>query len=113
MRIVAIAETDLLRIGRWCRERVPAHLLDRLRVECDITDRHVTIIETRPPWDGRGDWTRFPIARLRYTASTGQWSLYWRDRHLRFHEYRDMRPTKNVQSLLDFLDSHDDPIFRG
>jgi hypothetical protein len=113
MRIVAIGETDLLRIGRWCRERVPAHLWDRLRVECDTTDRHVTIIETRPPWDGRGDWTRFPIARLRYTASTGQWSLYWRDRHLRFHENRDKRPAKNVQSLLDFVDSRDDPIFWG
>jgi hypothetical protein len=30
-----------------------------------------------------------------------------------FHEYRDKRPTKNVQSLLGFLDSHGDPIFWG
>jgi len=28
------------------------------------------------------EWTRFPIARLRYTKATRQWSLYWRDRHL-------------------------------
>ena len=32
---MAIPETDLLRIGRWCRERVPAHLWDQLRLECD------------------------------------------------------------------------------
>ena len=30
-------------------------------------------------------WTRFPIARLRYTKAANRWSLYWRDRHLRFH----------------------------
>src|SRR5699024_12851106 len=55
----------------WCRERVPEHLWDQVRVEAEIADRHVTIIETRPPWDGQGDWTRFPVARLRYTVKTG------------------------------------------
>ncbi|EGD7391172.1 transposase, partial [Shigella flexneri] len=25
---MAMPETDLLRIGRWCRERVPEHLWD-------------------------------------------------------------------------------------
>ena len=60
---MAMPETDLLRIGRWCRERVPEHLWDQVRVEAEIADRHVTIIETRPPWDGQGDWTRSPVAR--------------------------------------------------
>jgi Protein of unknown function (DUF3024) len=27
------------------------------------------------------------IARLRYTKTNGRWSLYWRDRNLRFHVY--------------------------
>lgn len=110
---MAIPEADLLRIGVWCREHVPAHVRDQLRIECEATDRHVTILETRPPWDGVGDWTRFPIARLRYTGTTGQWRLYWRDRNLQFHEYAGRRPTKRVQTLLDFLDSHEDPIFWG
>lgn len=111
---MAIPEDDLLKIGRWCAERIPQHLLDQLRVECEATDRHVTIFESRPPWDGSdGAWTQFPIARLRYTATTGQWSLYWRDRNLKFHEYKRKRPTKNVQSLLGFVDSFEDPIFWG
>ena len=58
-------------------------------MECDVAPRHLTIVECRPPWrqDMGTEWTRFPIARLRYTKSTKQWSLYWRDRHLRFHLY--------------------------
>ena len=73
---MAIPQTDLLRISRWCREHVPEHLWDQLRVEAEIADRYVTIIETRPPWDRQGDWTQFPVTRLRYTVETGQWTIY-------------------------------------
>lgn len=69
---MAMPETDLLRIGRWCRERVPEHLWDQVRVEAEIADRH-----------------------------------------MKFHEYTKRRPTKNVQSLLDYIGSHQDPIFWG
>jgi hypothetical protein len=65
------AATDLLPIELWCREWVPEHLWPRVRVEADVEPRHVTIVEVRAPWDGVGDRTRFPIARLRYTATTG------------------------------------------
>lgn len=78
--------------GSGCPER----LWDELKVEADVSDRHVDIVEVRPPWDGVGEHTRFPIARLRYTKSTGQWPVYWRDRNLKFHEYKRKRPTKNV-----------------
>ncbi len=50
---MAIPETDLLRISRWCRERVPEHLWGRVRVSAEIADRHVTIIETKLPRTGR------------------------------------------------------------
>ena len=30
------------------------------------------------------EWTRFPIARLRYIKANKTWTLYWRDRNLRF-----------------------------
>ncbi|MGH3481191.1 MAG: DUF3024 domain-containing protein, partial [Nocardioidaceae bacterium] len=70
---------------------------DEVMVEADVSDRYVDIVEVRPPWDGVGEHTRFPIARLRYTKSTGLWAIYWRDRNLRFHEYKRKRPSKNVQ----------------
>lgn len=61
----------------------------------------------------RGEPTRFPIARLRHTRTTGLWSIYWRDRNLKFHEYTRKRPSKNVQSLLDWIEDSSDPIFWG
>ena len=110
---MALPETDLHRIRLWARERVPERLWDELKVEADVFDRHVDIVEVRPPWDGVGEHTRFPIARLRYTKATGLWAIYWRDRNLDYHEYKRKRPTKNVQVLLDHIGTGGDPIFWG
>jgi Protein of unknown function (DUF3024) len=110
---VAIPKTDIHRIQLWCRERVPEQLWPQVKVEADVEPRHVTIVEVRPPWNGTGDHTRFPIARLRYISSTGLWAIYWRDRDLKFHEYDRKRPTKNVQVLLDYIADSGDPIFWG
>ena len=109
-----VPEIDLQRIERWClAETSPLHA-DELRVEADVTAAAVTIVETRPPWDDpTGEWTRFPIARLRYTATTGKWTLYWRDRHLQFHRYDRTPPSLQVQALLDVLADSGDPIFWG
>ena len=84
-----------------------------MKVEADVFERHVDIVEVRPPWDGLGEHTRFPIARLRYTKSTELWAIYWLDRNLKFHEYERKRPTKSVQALLDHIGTSGDPIFWG
>ena len=111
--MMALPETDLHRIRLWAADRVPEHLWPELKVEAEVSDRHVDIVEVRPPWDGVGDHTRFPIARLRYTKATGLWAIYWRDHNLKFHEYKRKRPTKNVQALLDHIGTSGDPIFWG
>jgi len=110
---MTLPETDLHRIRPWARGRVPERLWSEVKVEADVADRYVDIVEVRPPWDGVGEHTRFPIARLRYPKATGQWTIYWRDRNLKFHEYKRKRPTKNVQVLLDYIETSGDPIFWG
>lgn len=93
---MALPETDLHRIRLWARERVPEHLWDQVKVEADISDRHVDIVEVRPPWDGVGEHTRFPITRLRHTKSTGLREIFWHDCDLLFHGGKPKRPNKNV-----------------
>jgi Protein of unknown function (DUF3024) len=110
-----LPETDVARVQRWCRGRVLEQVRDQVRIEVDLAERSVTIVECRPPWRaGVGaEWTRFPIARLRYTRSTGLWSLYWRDRNLRFHEYDRVPATESVEDLLAEVDSDPTAIFWG
>lgn len=86
-----------------------------MRVECQVTTRHLTVVERRAPWreDFGPEWTSLPIARLHYTAASKTWQLYWRDRNLRFHRYDLLAPSPNVQDLLDELERDPTCIFWG
>jgi hypothetical protein len=48
---------------------------------------------------------------LRYTKSRNRWSLYWRDRNLKFHEDELADPTPDIQDLLDEIDRDPTNIF--
>jgi hypothetical protein len=108
-------ELDVARVRRWCTARVPEHARHQVRVECEIGPRHLTILERRAPWreDSGPDWTSLPIARLRYTAADQSWTLYWRDRNLRFHRYDQLAPSQQVEDLLTELDRDPTCIFWG
>ncbi|WAL49270.1 DUF3024 domain-containing protein [Rhodococcus pyridinivorans] len=108
-------ELDVARVVKYCASRVPEQHRDEIRVECDISPRHLTICECRPPWreDLGPKWTRSPIARLHYIKKTGLWTLYWRDRNLTFHRYTSLAPSPHVQDLLDYIENSGDPIFWG
>ena len=91
---MALPELDVVRVQRWYAARVPGHARHQVWVECDVAARHLTIVERRAPWreDLGPEWTAFPIARLRYTAADRSWTLYWRDRNLRFRTYEPLAP---------------------
>jgi len=50
---------------------------------------------------------------LRYTKAARQWSLYWRDRNLRFRDYDRVRPTESVEYLLAEVDRDPTAILWG
>ena len=110
-----VPELDVARVRHWCDQRVPHHIQDELRSECEVAPRHLTIVERRPPWrEGIGpEWTRLPIARLRYTRADRTWTLYWRDRNARFHLYDRLAPSPRVDDLLDEIEQDPTAIFWG
>ncbi|AWK76963.1 transposase (plasmid) [Rhodococcus oxybenzonivorans] len=95
--------------------RVPEHARHQVRLECEVAARHLTIVERCAPWcaDIGPEWTSLPIARLRYTKATKTWSLYWRDRSLRFHAYDRLAPSPHLEALLTELDRDPTCIFWG
>jgi hypothetical protein len=111
----SVPDLDLARIRRYCVERVRAHVAHLVRLELDVDRGLVTILECRPPWSPEMGpaWTRFPIARLRFTASRGEWTLYSRDRNLAFHRYAWIGPTPDVTVLLAEIEADPTIIFWG
>jgi len=112
---IRMPDLDLARIRRYCEGRIPARIAHLVRLEVAIKGWSVTILERRPPWspDVGPDWTRFPIARLRFTVSRGVWTLYWRDRNLAFHRYTRVSPSADVAVLLAEIEADPTSIFWG
>ncbi len=113
-----LPETDVARVRRWVEERnerLPERARGQIRYELDVDPRSVTILECCPPWKAEygPEWTRFPIARLRYTAARKEWSIYWRDRNLKFHLYDLFDPTPTIQAALDEVEKDPTCIFWG
>lgn len=113
--VSGLPEMDVVRVQRWCRSRVPEQVRDQVRVEVDVADQHLTIVECRPPLraDFGSEWTRRPIARIRYTKSARVWTLFWRDRNQRFHAYEPVAPTAIIDDLLSEVDRDPTAIFWG
>jgi len=113
-----LPETDVARARRWVadrNDRMPEESQDQIRYELDVDPRSLTILECRPPWKPEygPEWTRFPIARLRYTKARKEWSIYWRDRNLQFHVYDLFDPTPNIEAVLAEVDRDPTCIFWG
>ena len=112
---MTLPELDIARVQRWCAAWAPEHARHQVRVECQVAPRQITIVERRaPPHEGAGsEWTSFPVARLRYTAADKSWTLYWRDRNLRFHLYGRLAASNRIDDLLSEIDRDPTCIFWG
>lgn len=112
---MALPELDVARVRRWCEARVPEHARHQVRVECEPAARHLTIVERRIPYraDLGPEWTTLPVARLRYAAGDRMWTLFWRDRNLRFQRYDLLAASPTVVDLLAELERDPTSIFWG
>ena len=114
-RQAVLPELDLARIQRYCDGRVPARLRDKIRIELEVRSRSVTILECRPPWTPAigPEWTRMPVARLRYLSGRGVWLLDWQDSSGRWNLYDEVQPSPHVEPLLAEIELDPTSIFWG
>ena len=112
--VPALPDLDLARIHRYCVDRVSRRTCaTRHDVEATQRGTNVTIYDCRPPWDPElKDWSRVPIAQLRYDAEHTHWTLYYADRNRRWHRYELIDPGA-VDQLLEEIDNDPTGIFWG
>jgi hypothetical protein len=115
---MVLPDVDVARARRFVDERnseMPFGARDQVRYELDVAPSSLTIVECRAPWreDYGPEWTRLPVARPRYIKARREWSLYWRDRHSKFHLYDQAPSTPSIQTLLDEVGADPTSIFWG
>jgi hypothetical protein len=89
---------------------MPPEAREHVRVELEQERQAVNIVERRPPWreDYGPEWSRLPIARLRYVASKRFWTLYYHRHTGRWERYPLLGPSRRVADLLSEV--AEDPI---
>jgi hypothetical protein len=110
-----LLEADVARIRALCDQRVLDDERDQVRIEVEEDRQAATILECRPPWreDYGPEWTRSPIARLRYVSSTRLWTLYYRRHTGRWERYPLLGSTPRLDELLAEIDQDPICIFWG
>ena len=108
-----VPESDLARIRGFCKTRVPAELLEQVRIDFRMRGAAVTIVECRPPWSGDagGEWTEQPVARLRLDSSG--WTLLCFDGNGRAHWYEPGGRGLTVMQALAEVEADPTCIFWG
>ena len=102
-------------LSSFCDERVPPKLRNSVRLVLDLDESTVTIVEERPPFRGRhGEgWTRRGMVRFRYRTVQRVWTLYWNDRHGRWHVYHEIAASEDIAVLLRHVVEDPTAIFWG
>lgn len=113
--MAGLPDLDVARAQRWCAARVPERARHQVYVECQRAARHLTIVERRAPWskESEPEWTSLPIAQLRYDHTTQTWTLFGRDRDMRFHAYDPLSASPQIDVLLTEIGADPTGIFWG
>jgi hypothetical protein len=89
---------------------------ERSRISVTVDDNAIVVAEEHAPWSGDPDaeWTRTPVAQLRWTATRQEWSLQEPTLEGGWTRYRGPRaPTRAIDPQLDELDRDPTAIFWG
>ena len=94
-RTIVVPEIAVATVRRYCADKIPAEHHHELRVEYGVRGKSITIFECRPPWGPRpgSEWTRQPVAQLRYNPADHHWQLFCSDRNSRWHDYDMVGPS--------------------
>jgi hypothetical protein len=108
-----LPDLDVEKVRRFCAARVPAEYADEVRLEVTTRGKNVSIHECRPPWTGApGEWTKMPIAQLRYDG-VGGWTLYFGDRYGRWTMYFDLEASQSIETIIKELAEDPTCVFWG
>lgn len=101
-------------VATYCATRVPSELTDEIQIAYSIRGNSITIAERRPPWNPEfgSEWSSQDVARLRYDAAKGTWSLDCATTR-GWQRYDFAQPARDVGPLLRAVEEDATGIFWG
>lgn len=100
-------------LDAYGESRVPARFRNEIQVIARKEGNSFFLIERRPGWRRRGEWTESPIAKFRYFVGRREWVLYWANRNERWFQYDLVEASPDIGPLLAEVDRDPTGIFWG
>jgi hypothetical protein len=113
---MAIPELEQERVCRALRrycDKVPFHIRDKLTKDFRFVRSDVELLERRPHYLGKHRHVEYVVAKFRYSAKRGSWTLFWSDRNERWHSYDGFEDRRHFADLLREVDADPTCIFWG
>jgi hypothetical protein len=113
---MAIPELEQQRASRALRtycEKVPVSIRDQLTKDFRFVRSDVELFERRPHYRERDRHVERTVAKFRYNAKRGSWTLYWCDRNQRWHSYDGFEDRRDFLELLREVEADPTCIFWG
>jgi hypothetical protein len=113
---MAIPELEQERASRALRrycEKVPLEIRDKLTKDFRFVRSDVELFERRPHYSERHRHVELVVAKFRYNAKRGSWTLFWSDRNLRWHAYKGLEDRRDFLELLREVETDPTCIFWG
>ena len=100
-------------VGGFCTDRIPDHLRTQVKVFYEVRGYEIKIIESRPTMMGSHLWSENPIARLKYDPETMEWKLFWGRRSGKWQRYTDLKPARDLKSVISEIRNDPHQLFWG
>lgn len=100
---MAIPELEKERASRALRrycEKVPLEIRDKLTKDFRFVRSDIELFERRPDHLKPDRYVELVVAKFRYNAKRGSWTLFWSDRNLRWHIYEGLEERREFLELL-------------
>ena len=100
-------------IETYCEKRVPQEVRGQVQLAYKIRGNSIILFEKRPHYIEKQNIIEEPIAKIKYLSESNEWQLYYQNRNLRWSEYWDLGPEKNITILIQEIDTDPTGIFWG
>ena len=114
---MAFSEIELKRIERTvgvlCERRSPPDFRDELSVGYKVSGHDIVIFEHRPRYGKRVGVTDSPVAKIKFVRKAGEWRLLWRRADLKWHSYKPLPSSKEIERLVKEVDEDPYGCFFG
>lgn len=102
------------KLDAYCARKISSGIRNQVRLEVEFADDHATLIESRPYFRDASRWTRLPVARFRFNAASGTWTLHCPNLRKTDHwRPYPCPPNRDLDKLITVLDADGSGVFWG